>query len=152
MSLSELVVRLDRLTLEDLPRVGGKNASLGEMLGQLGQAGIRVPGGFALTVQAFHQMLAQGSMGEAIYRRLDQLDVTDTQSLATTALAIREQILQTPLPAEVREAVRDAYAAMGCEYGDGRVDVAVRSSATAEDLPTASFAGQQETFSQRSWD
>jgi len=143
---ADWVVPLERLTLEDLPRVGGKNASLGEMLGALADAGVHVPGGFALTVDAFHLHLRQAEIEGAIHETLDRLDVTDMQALAEAARQIRESILAAPLPEEVRTAVERAYGELGRSCGDAAIDVAVRSSATAEDLPTASFAGQQETY------
>ena len=143
---NRLVVPLEQLTLDDLPRVGGKNASLGEMLGQLASAGVRVPGGFALTVEAFHLHLSRAGIEQSILDQLEHLDVTDTRALGETAAAIRQQIINAPLPAEVRSAVEAAYRELGITHGDSAVDVAVRSSATAEDLPTASFAGQQETY------
>ncbi len=141
-----LVVRLDELTLDDLPRVGGKNASLGEMLRELKDVGVRVPGGFATTVEAYEEHLKQAGIDTVIFDELDLLDVTDTRALAGTARSIRQRICAAELPDEVTHAVRDAYGAMGEEHGEVTVDVAVRSSATAEDLPTASFAGQQETY------
>ncbi|TVQ30202.1 MAG: phosphoenolpyruvate synthase [Phycisphaeraceae bacterium] len=141
-----LVVPLHELTLDDLPLVGGKNASLGEMLRELKGAGVRVPGGFALTVDAHHLHLARAELDEAIYSELERLDVADTKALAQTARSIRTRITEAPLPDEVTEAVRLAYRRMSEEHGEIAVDVAVRSSATAEDLPTASFAGQQETY------
>jgi pyruvate, water dikinase len=143
---NQFVVPLDQLTLDDLPRVGGKNASLGEMLRELVDVGVRVPGGFALTVDAYHIHLQRAAIDAGIYDELDRLDVTDTQALAATALSIRQRILDAALPAEVQQAVRDAYQSMCQQYGQPLIDVAVRSSATAEDLPTASFAGQQETY------
>jgi len=141
-----LAVELDQVTLEDLPRVGGKNASLGEMLRELASVGVQVPGGFALTVEAFHRHLRAAKIESFIYETLDRLDVTDTQALAIAARSIREAIIRSPLPDEVVGAACDAYAAMCRQCSEPSVDVAVRSSATAEDLPTASFAGQQETY------
>lgn len=141
-----LVLSLDQVTLADLPKVGGKNASLGEMLGSLGKAGIRVPSGFALTVDAFHLHLQSAGVAEEIYAALEQLDVTDTAALAKTAAEIRRKITAAPLPVPVVEATRAAYQQMCQQSQRDAVDVAVRSSATAEDLPTASFAGQQETY------
>lgn len=143
---SSLAVSLDQVTLRDLPTVGGKNASLGEMLRELASVGVQVPGGFALTVEAFHRHLRSAHLESSIYETLDRLDATDTQALATTARSIRDAIIRSPLPDEVATAAREAYAVMCQHYQDPSVDVAVRSSATAEDLPTASFAGQQETY------
>lgn len=141
-----LVVALDQVTLNDLPSVGGKNASLGEMLRELASVGVRVPGGFALTVEAFHRHLRDAGVESFVYQMLDHLDVNDTQQLSTAARSIREAIMAAPLPSAVSAAVSAAYQNMCQQYGDPAVDVAVRSSATAEDLPTASFAGQQETY------
>ncbi len=134
------------VTLEDLPRVGGKNASLGEMLRELTRVGVQVPGGFALTVEAFHRHLRAAEIESFIYETLDRLDVNDTQALATAARSIREAIIRSPLPDDVAGAACDAYASLCRQCNEPSVDVAVRSSATAEDLPTASFAGQQETY------
>jgi pyruvate,water dikinase len=141
-----LAVSLDQVTLLDLPTVGGKNASLGEMLRELASVGVQVPGGFALTVEAFHRHLRGAHLESSIYETLDRLDVTDTQALSTTARSIRDAIIRSPLPDDVANAAREAYAVMCQQHQDPSVDVAVRSSATAEDLPTASFAGQQETY------
>ena len=141
-----LAVSLDQVTLKDLPTVGGKNASLGEMLRELASVGVQVPGGFALTVEAFHRHLRGAQLESSIYETLDRLDVTDTQALSTTARSIRDAIIRSPLPDDVANAAREAYAVMCQQHQDPSVDVAVRSSATAEDLPTASFAGQQETY------
>lgn len=143
---SGYVVPLRDLTLDDLPRVGGKNASLGEMLGALCGVGVPVPDGFATTVDAYHQHLAQAGLDEVIFEELDALDVEDTEALAETAGSIRRRIVAAELPDDVTVQVRAAYRALCEEHGDSNLDVAVRSSATAEDLPTASFAGQQETY------
>ena len=141
-----IAVPLDSLSLDDLPRVGGKNASLGEMLRELKDVGVRVPGGFATTVDAYHLHLQQAGIETEIHEALDGLEVTDTAQLAETARAIRRRITDAHLPDAVTSEVRDAYRAMGEAHGESNIDVAVRSSATAEDLPTASFAGQQETY------
>jgi pyruvate,water dikinase len=146
MNDARYVIALEKLTLEDLPRVGGKNASLGEMLGRLAESGVRVPGGFALTVEAFHLHLREAGIADSIVEVLERLDVTDMRALAETARTIRQQVIAAELPAVVTAEVRAAYAAMCATYGESTIDVAVRSSATAEDLPTASFAGQQETY------
>jgi len=131
------------LGMADVARVGGKNASLGEMISSLAGAGVRVPDGFATTAQAFRDFLAQGGLDREIYARLESLNVSDVAELARTGAEIRQRIEDTPLPAALDTAIREAYAALGA--GDP-VAVAVRSSATAEDLPQASFAGQQETY------
>jgi phosphohistidine swiveling domain-containing protein len=146
MTRIEYSVAFADLSLDDLERVGGKNASLGEMIASLGSLDIRVPGGFALTVEAFRAHLARGGLQDWINRELEHLDVDDTVALARTARVIRRRIHDTPLPADVRDALMTAYRELSARYAEEATDVAVRSSATAEDLPTASFAGQQDTF------
>ncbi|MGE5686251.1 MAG: phosphoenolpyruvate synthase [Gemmatimonadota bacterium] len=140
------VRRFADLTLADVPDVGGKNASLGELVRSLRPAGIRVPDGFALTAEAFRAHLEQNGLAEQIYAELDALDVGDVAALATLGRSIRRRVAEAPLPLAIAAEVADAYAELSLAYGDDATDVAVRSSATAEDLPTASFAGQQETF------
>jgi pyruvate,water dikinase len=140
------VIPLNQLTLESLPEVGGKNASLGELLSALSPTGVRVPGGFAVTAGAFRLHLEQGGVGETVYRLLDGLDVSDVRALALVGHEVRERVRSQPLPAEVAEQVLAAYGDLSQEFGEAETDVAVRSSATAEDLPTASFAGQQDTY------
>ncbi len=140
-----LVLPFSALTLADVPRVGGKNASLGEMVRALAPRGVRVPDGFATTADAFRAFLAVGGLKERIVGMLAGLDLQDTDALARTGQAVREAILASPLPADLERAVLDAYRALSAGV-EGGVDVAVRSSATAEDLPDASFAGQQESF------
>lgn len=132
---------LNELTMDSLPEVGGKNASLGEMLTHLSASGVKVPGGFATTAESFQAFLSENKLHDKIYGLLDKLDVDDIAALKTTGDAIRTLISEAPLLPEMENKVRDAYAAMG-----SHLSVAVRSSATAEDLPDASFAGQQETF------
>ncbi|MGA0843451.1 MAG: phosphoenolpyruvate synthase [Arenicellales bacterium] len=127
--------------IKDVSVVGGKNASLGEMIGQLSDAGIRVPDGFATTAQAFRDFLELGGLESRINTRLAALDVDDVKALAQAGADIRSWILANPLPEPLETEIRHHYAALGDE-----VSVAVRSSATAEDLPEASFAGQQESF------
>ncbi|MCC5793379.1 MAG: phosphoenolpyruvate synthase [Chromatiales bacterium] len=143
--MEHYVVPLDQLRMDDVGRVGGKNASLGEMLSQLGRLGVRVPGGFATTAAAYREFLEHEDLAARIDRELSGLDVEDVSALATCGARIREWIMATPLPPAFRQAVEQAWAAMAAEH-DGELSVAVRSSATAEDLPEASFAGQQETF------
>jgi pyruvate,water dikinase len=135
------VIDLAALTMKDVAQVGGKNASLGELLGNLAEAGVQVPGGFATTADAFRALLATNGLDERIRKRLDGLDIDDIQSLQVAGREVRGWIEEAPLPSELEAAVRDHYARMG-----ENVPVAVRSSATAEDLPEASFAGQQETY------
>jgi pyruvate,water dikinase len=144
--LSDLVLWLDQLRLADLGRVGGKNASLGEMIGHLTSLGVRVPSGFATTAEAYRQFVAQTGLAQRIYARLGQLDVEDVDALARAGAEIRRWVIDTPLLPEFDAAVRAAYARLCRDAGSDDVAVAVRSSATAEDLPDASFAGQQETF------
>jgi len=134
------------LGLDDIPLVGGKNAALGELLRELGAAGVRVPPGFALTTTAWHAHLAQADLAARIRQRLAGLDVTDVAALAGVAAEVRGWIAGAELPPEVARAARAAYEDLGRRTGRAEPDVAVRSSATAEDLPEASFAGQQETY------
>ncbi len=140
-----LVLPFASLTLADVPVVGGKNASLGEMVRALSPRGVRVPDGFATTADAFRAFLAQGGLRERIAEILAGLDTRDADALARVGHAVREAILATPLPAALAREVAEAYRELGRGVPGG-IDVAVRSSATAEDLPDASFAGQQETF------
>jgi pyruvate,water dikinase len=144
-ALSEEILWLHRVRLSDLPEVGGKNASLGEMIGHLAEAGVDVPGGFATTASAFRTFLHEAGLTERINARLDALDVHDVAALMEAGREIRDWVMAAPLPAPLEAAIRDGYARMCAEAG-AEVAVAVRSSATAEDLPDASFAGQQETF------
>ena len=140
------VLRFDEITLESLPQVGGKNASLGELIRTLTPQGIRVPPGFALTAEAFRLQLSEAGLDRIIYAELDRLDPTDVDALASVARSIRDRVAAAPLPRPVAEELARAYATLSRESGEDQTDVAVRSSATAEDLPSASFAGQQETF------
>ncbi len=139
-----LVVPFEQLRMTDVEVVGGKNASLGEMISQLAASGVRVPGGFATTAHAFRQFLAHGGLDERINARLDALDTDDVKALAATGADIRAWVLDQPFPAALDQAVRAAFAALTAAHAGA--SFAVRSSATAEDLPDASFAGQQETF------
>ena len=144
MSKLKFVIPLDQLGMDDVPVVGGKNASLGEMIANLSSLGVKVPGGFATTADAFRLFLDEAGLTERINRKLDELDVEDVNALARAGGEIRQWIQDAPLPQGLEQAIRDAYAAMAVDGIDATV--AVRSSATAEDLPDASFAGQQETF------
>jgi pyruvate,water dikinase len=139
------VIPFDQLRQAHLEQVGGKNASLGEMIGELAGAGIRVPGGFATTAFAYREFLAQSGLDARIRERLAKLDVDDVAMLAKAGREIRGWITDAPLPAPLAQAIGDAYAAAAANQPE-EVSWAVRSSATAEDLPGASFAGQQETF------
>ena len=138
------VVNFDRLGMTDVEQVGGKNASLGEMISQLSQAGIRVPGGFATTADAFREFLAQGGLAGRIATRLEGLDPEDVADLARCGEEIRGWIETAEFSKRLESEIAEAYRAL--TEGDAAVSVAVRSSATAEDMPDASFAGQQETF------
>lgn len=141
--MTQYVIPFEALRMKDVGQVGGKNASLGEMISQLQGAGVRVPGGFATTADAFREFLAQGGLAQRIEGALVSLDVGDVQTLARVGAQIRQWIVETPLPSALEEEIRRQYAVL--EHG-GEGSYAVRSSATAEDLPDASFAGQQETF------
>lgn len=141
MPESNYIAPLESLSMRDVPRVGGKNASLGEMIGALSGLGVKVPGGFATTATAFWDTLEHNGLREKINARLAGLDVGDVAALQKAGQDIRGWVEAAALPAALEQGIRKAYAAMG-----DRVSVAVRSSATAEDLPDASFAGQQETY------
>jgi pyruvate,water dikinase len=141
--LNAYVLPFEQLTMRDVETVGGKNASLGEMIGALTRLGVQVPGGFATTAQAYREFLAQGGLDERIRAELRALNVDDVTRLAASGARIRQWILATAFPPALEAAVSAALARMS---GGKEIAVAVRSSATAEDLPEASFAGQQETF------
>ena len=138
-----LVVPFEKLRMTDVEAVGGKNASLGEMISQLPQ-GVRVPTGFATTAHAFRQFLAHDGLAERISQRLATLDIDDVRALAEAGAEIRGWMEAQPFPADLEQAIRSAFATL--QGGNAEASFAVRSSATAEDLPDASFAGQQETF------
>ncbi|WP_462402661.1 phosphoenolpyruvate synthase [Pseudomonas sp. Marseille-QA0332] len=140
----DYVVSLDKLGVHDVEHVGGKNASLGEMISNLAGAGVSVPGGFATTAQAYRDFLEQSGLNERIHAALDALDVDDVNALAKTGAQIRQWVMEAEFPARLDAEIRTAFAEMA--QGNDNMAVAVRSSATAEDLPDASFAGQQETF------
>jgi len=142
--MSEHIVPLDKLGMKDVPVVGGKNASLGEMINHLGSLGVSVPGGFATTAAAFNEFLDAAGIRDKIQQKLDGLDTRDVRALAAVGKAIRGWIIDSPLPRGFQDEIVQAYQAMASDGND--VTVAVRSSATAEDLPDASFAGQQETY------
>jgi pyruvate,water dikinase len=144
--MSEIVrvIPFDRVRMRDLPEVGGKNASLGEMIGELAQAGIRVPGGFATTAAAFREFLARDDLAGRIERVLERVDVADVRALREAGTRIRDWILATPLPPALVADIEIAYTELARKHPDA--SFAIRSSATAEDLPDASFAGQQDTL------
>lgn len=140
----EYVLWYQNLGMNDVNRVGGKNASLGEMISNLAGAGVTVPGGFATTSHAFNTFLEQSGLNDRIYQILDTLDVDDIKALSAAGAKIRQWIIDTPFTAELDTAIRSAYSELSGGYAEA--SFAVRSSATAEDMPDASFAGQQETF------
>ncbi len=148
MSLSPLatalVVPFEALRMTDVEVVGGKNASLGEMISQLAATGVRVPGGFATTAHAYREFLRHGGLGQRIQDKLATLDVDDVRALAAAGAVIRQWIVDTPLPPALEAGIREQFTRLVA--GSPEASFAVRSSATAEDLPDASFAGQQETF------
>ena len=144
--MSANILWLQDLRLNDLAQVGGKNSSLGEMIGNLAQLGVSVPGGFATTADAFQAFVAHNDLHQRIFDRLSALDVEDVHALTAAGTEIRGWVIDAPLQPELDRDIREAYARLCADNGGGEVAVAVRSSATAEDLPDASFAGQQETF------
>ncbi|MCW2816851.1 MAG: phosphoenolpyruvate synthase, partial [Nocardioides sp.] len=133
------------LGLADLEQVGGKNASLGEMVSHLTELGVRVPDGFATTSEAYHRFIGETGLAERITALLDGLDTDDVRRLAEVGKEIREAVVLQEFPADLEADIRSAYEQLAAGSG-GEASFAVRSSATAEDLPDASFAGQQETF------
>jgi pyruvate,water dikinase len=140
-----LVVPFEALRMTDVETVGGKNASLGEMISQLSASGVRVPGGFATTAHAFREFLSHNKLTERIAARLEGLNTEDVKALAECGAQIRDWVSASPLPPQLEQEIRRAYDEMVAQSG-AAISVAVRSSATAEDLPDASFAGQQETY------
>ena len=143
--MTRYVIGFDALRMSDVEQVGGKNASLGEMISQLAHAGVRVPGGFATTAQAYRDFLAHQGLSGRIQAELDRLDIDDVESLAAAGARIRQWIVDTPFPTRLEQEISEHYRALAAG-GGADATFAVRSSATAEDLPDASFAGQQETF------
>ncbi|MCC4614118.1 phosphoenolpyruvate synthase [Xanthomonas campestris pv. esculenti] len=144
--MNENILWLHELRLADLARVGGKNSSLGEMIGNLAGLGVSVPGGYATTAEAFKDFIAHNDLSKRIFDKLETLDVEDVNALTVAGKEIRGWVIDAPLQPELDRDIRTAYDTLCAENGGGEVAVAVRSSATAEDLPDASFAGQQETF------
>lgn len=143
--MSDYVIKLNQLNMSHLEQVGGKNASLGEMITNLDGLGVQVPGGFATTAFAFREYLQESGLAKKINDKLNTLDVANIEALQATGKQIRAWIMDTPFQPELEQAIGEAYRQMQQDL-DGDFSVAVRSSATAEDLPDASFAGQQETF------
>ncbi len=139
-----LVLWYNQLGMNDVDRVGGKNASLGEMITNLSSLGVSVPNGFATTAEAFNQFLDQSGVNQRIYALLDVTDIDDVDELSKAGKQIRQWIVDTPFQPALEQAIREAYQQLSAD--DAEASFAVRSSATAEDMPDASFAGQQETF------
>lgn len=144
VAATALVVPFEQLRMTDVETVGGKNASLGEMISQLAASGVRVPGGFATTAYAFRQFLKHNGLAERINARLSALDTDDVRALAEAGAEIRRWVEETPFPPDLQRAIETEFEKLTA--GNPGASFAVRSSATAEDLPDASFAGQQETF------
>jgi pyruvate,water dikinase len=141
----DYIARFETLSMHDVDKVGGKNASLGEMIHNLTDKGVRVPGGFATTADAFREFLATNGLADRIAAKLQTLDVDDTRALAEAGREIRGWMLENPLPAGLEAGIRHNHRLL-CAEAEEDLEFAVRSSATAEDLPDASFAGQQETY------
>ncbi|RUO43512.1 phosphoenolpyruvate synthase [Idiomarina aquatica] len=142
--MQEYVLWYQQLGMQDVNRVGGKNASLGEMISNLAGAGVEVPGGFATTADAYNQFLEQSGLNDKIHQLLDTLDVDDVNELSKAGQQIRQWIIDTPFQPEFEQAIKTAFSELSEDNDE--FSFAVRSSATAEDMPDASFAGQQETF------
>ena len=140
------IQKLSEVGMEDLPRVGGKNASLGEMIQNLTAQYIKVPNGFAVTVDAYDAFIAENNLKEKINLAMDGLDTTDIIQLRKAGSHIRKLISNGKFPVSVEKSILESYYALSEDYGQEATDIAVRSSATAEDLPDASFAGQQSTY------
>ena len=143
---TNFILEFEQINIHDIPRVGGKNASLGEMIQQLSPQGVRVPTGFATTAYAYRYFIEQAGLETQLRSQLTNLDIEDVTALRHCGRAVRSLILDTPFPAELETAIAQAYRSLCNSSGNAVLDVAVRSSATAEDLPDASFAGQQETY------
>ncbi len=143
--MNENVIALEHLNKNDINLVGGKNASLGEMISNLSSTGVLVPGGFATTTHVYNSFIAQAGLAETIQNILQQLDINDIAALTEASVLIQKCIIDTEFPESIEHDIRNAFNKMTEQYGND-LAVAVRSSATAEDLPDASFAGQQETF------
>ncbi|MEJ2690954.1 MAG: PEP/pyruvate-binding domain-containing protein, partial [Deltaproteobacteria bacterium] len=140
-----LILWFDDIGIEDVPMVGGKNASLGEMYQKLTSKGVAVPHGFAITAYAYRYLLKAAGIEKAIEEALAGLDTHDLRNLQERGKKVRDIIRHAEFPEDLKQEILASYKKMEQEYGEG-LDVAVRSSATAEDLPDASFAGQQETY------
>ncbi len=142
--MSDNVRWFSSLAMADLEEVGGKNSSLGEMIGNLASAGVRVPDGFVTTATAYREFIRRGGLADRVTRLMSGLDSDDVDALASVGLEVRAAIIEQPLPVDLEREVRVAYEQLTTD--NPGASFAVRSSATAEDLPDASFAGQQETF------
>ena len=136
----------DEIGIKDISKVGGKNASLGEMYTKLNSKGINIPNGFATCSEAYWLLLEENNIKDTIKEILQDLDISDTKNLQERGKKVRELILNSTLPKVLEDEVLEAYSILSKQYSQENIDVAVRSSGTAEDLPDASFAGQQETF------
>lgn len=145
MSKNKFIIPFEELTISDVPEVGGKNASLGEMIGSLIKKGIKIPTGYAVTATAYKFFLSETGLGKFIEEQLGNLKGQNLIKLSEVSKKIRERFLQTPFPKELEQSIRDAHKIFEKRY-NGSLDCAVRSSATAEDLPTASFAGEHDTY------
>jgi len=135
----------DEIGIDDVPLVGGKNASLGEMYHELAPQGIKVPNGYATTAAAYRYLLDEGGLWDPLHRLLDNLDSNNVVALAECGAKSRSLVYGAALPKDLEQALLQAYRRLQSEYGED-LSVAIRSSATAEDLPTASFAGQQDSY------
>lgn len=144
--MAKLILWFDQLTNKDVAKVGGKNASLGEMYRQLSRKGVKVPNGFAVTAQAYQYLIREAGIGKEIKRLLKGLDANNVRDLQDKGAKVRKLIRSAEFPPKLDKEIRAAYHKLSKLYKTKNVSVAVRSSATAEDLPTASFAGQQETY------
>ncbi len=143
---NKFILGLHQAGIRDIERVGGKNASLGEMIQHLGPLGIRIPSGFIITVEAYQSFIAFNQLADKISALIGEIDYENMESLRRAGLQVRNMIRNTKFPPELSQLIIEAYYRLSAEYGQDITDVAVRSSATAEDLPDASFAGQQETY------
>jgi pyruvate,water dikinase len=142
----KFILWFDEISIEDVPLVGGKNASLGEMYRELSKKEVRVPNGFAITAYAYQYVLEKAGIKNEIKRLIGTLKIKDMHNLAEQGKKIRAIIRACEFPEDLKKEISQAYKKLSKSYNTEDVDVAVRSSATAEDLPNASFAGQQETF------
>ena len=145
MGTSGYIRFFEEMGIDDVPLVGGKNASLGEMFQKLSDRGVRVPHGFAITAEAYRYMLDKAGAWDRLHAELDDIDPADVAALARKAKRAREIVYGAGLPGDLAAEILAAYRKLQQEYGE-EVSLAVRSSATAEDLPTASFAGQQDSY------